>query len=139
VSFLGIATTLVLALGYILKEISRLLEVKNLINVCGEKRIDVKIYSFMFSYLKSLIRTNSGDSSKAFGLVCSVIVGSFIGVVIGVILLYDGLSDGTLDSDLWMVGWFLFCDSVFIFGGGLSKTLTDKWFEGIKKKKGGEV
>ena len=128
---------LMLILGYISKEISRLSGVKILIS--REKRIDTKIYSFMFSYLKSLIRTNSGDSSKAFGLVCSVIVGSFIGVVIGVVLLYDGLSDGTLDSDLWMVGWFLFCDSVFIFGGGLSKTLADKWFEEIKKKKGGEA
>ena len=82
---------------------------------------------FKFKYLKSLIRNDSGDSSKSFGLVCSVLVGSFIGIVIGVVLLYDGLKDGTLDSDLWMVGWFLFCDSVFIFGGGLNKTLAEKW------------
>ena len=82
----------------------------------------------MFKYFKSLIRNDSGDSSKSFGLVCSVLVGSFIGIVIGIVLLYDGLKDGTLDSDLWMVGWFLFCDSVFIFGGGLNKTLAEKWF-----------
>ena len=82
----------------------------------------------MFKYLKSLIRNNTGDSSKAFGLVCSVIVGSFIGIVIGVVLLYDGLLDGTLDSDLRMVGWFLVADSIFIFGGGLNKVLAEKWF-----------
>ena len=81
----------------------------------------------MFGYLKSLIRNNSGDSSKSFGLVSSVIVGSFIGIVIGIVLLYDGLIDGTINSDLWMVGWFLVADSVFIFGGGLNKTLTEKW------------
>ena len=89
---------------------------------------------FGFDYLKSLIRNNTGDSSKSFGLVCSVIVGSFIGVVIGIVLLYDGLIDGTLDSDLWMVGWFLFCDSVFIFGGGLNKTLAEKWFGARRKR-----
>lgn len=96
------------------------------------------IYLFfiiMFKYLKSLIRINTGDSSKSFGLVCSVIVGSFIGIVIGVVLLYDGLKDGTLDSDLWMVGWFLFCDSVFIFGGGLNKTLAEKWFSERRQPK----
>ena len=86
------------------------------------------IIMFGSKYLKSLIKNDSGDSSKSFGLVCSVIVGSFIGIVIGIVLLYDGLKDGTLDSDLWMVGWFLFCDSVFIFGGGLNKTLAEKWF-----------
>ena len=80
---------------------------------------------FMKNYLKSLIKVGSGDSSKAFGLVMSVVIGSFIGLVIGIVLLYDGLKDGTLDSDLWMVGWFLVADSVFIFGGGLTKTLTD--------------
>lgn len=98
------------------------------------KRIDAKFYSLMFKYLKSLIRNNTGDSSKSFGLVCSVIVGSFIGLVIGVVLLYDGLLDGTLDSDLWMVGWFLIADSVFIFGGGLNKTLTEKWFSARRKE-----
>ena len=90
---------------------------------------------FKFKYLKSLIKNDSGDSSKSFGLVCSVIVGSFIGIVIGVVLLYDGLKDGTLDSDLWMVGWFLFCDSVFIFGGGLNKTLAEKWFSARRQPK----
>ena len=108
------------------------------------KRIDMKetietfylfyFIMFEFNYLKSLIRNDTGDSSKSFGLVCSVIVGSFIGVVIGIVLLYDGLVDGTLDSDLWMVGWFLFCDSVFIFGGGLNKTLAEKWFGARRKR-----
>jgi uncharacterized BrkB/YihY/UPF0761 family membrane protein len=38
-----------------------------------------------------------------------------------------------------MVGWFLFCDSIFIFGGGLNKTLTEKWFGArIKKKEADE-
>ena len=90
---------------------------------------------FGTKYLKSLIKNDSGDSSKSFGLVCSVIVGSFIGIVIGIVLLYDGLKDGTLDSDLWMVGWFLFCDSVFIFGGGLNKTLAEKWFSARRQPK----
>jgi hypothetical protein len=108
------------------------------------KRIDMKetietFYLFLFimfefNYLKSLIRNDTGDSSKSFGLVCSVIVGSFIGIVIGIVLLYDGLVDGTLDSDLWMVGWFLVADSVFIFGGGLNKTLTEKWFGARRKR-----
>lgn len=83
------------------------------------------------------MRVNSGDSSKSFGLVMSVIVGSFIGIVIGVVLLYDGLSDGTLDSDLWMVGWFLVTDSIFIFGGGLNKTLSERHF--MNKGKGESV
>lgn len=80
---------------------------------------------FMLNYLKSLIRVNSGDSSKAFGLVLSAIIGAINGLFIGIILLYDVLMDGRIDSDIHELGWFLVFDSIYMFGGGLNKTISE--------------
>ncbi len=77
------------------------------------------------TYLKSLIRSGSGDSSKSFGLVISVIVGGLIGVAIFLILIYDLFYDGQVDTDLNDLGWFLICDSAYIFGAGLNKTISE--------------
>lgn len=79
----------------------------------------------MFRYFKSLIKSNTGDSSKSFGLVLSVIIGALIGFAIAIILIYDLFYDGKVDTDLNDLGWFLLCDSAFIFGAGLNKTISE--------------
>lgn len=76
-------------------------------------------------FLKSLIQNNNGMSCKSFGLVLSHIVGGLLGIVIGFVLVYDVISDGKLDSDLYAITFFLIGDSIYMFGGGLNKTLTE--------------
>ena len=79
----------------------------------------------MFRYFKSLIKSDTGDSSKSFGLVLSVIIGALIGFAVAIILVYDLFYDGKVDTDLNDLGWFLLCDSAFIFGAGLNKTISE--------------
>lgn len=76
-------------------------------------------------FLKSLIQNNNGMSCKSFGLVLSHIVGGLLGIVTGFVLVYDVISDGKLDSDLYAITFFLIGDSIYMFGGGLNKTLTE--------------
>ena len=52
----------------------------------------------MFNYLKSLIRTNSGDSSKSFFLVSVTLVGIFILIIIGGVMIYDVAQDGEIST-----------------------------------------
>lgn len=79
----------------------------------------------MWKYIKSLIKANTGNSSKSFGLVLSVIVGALIGICVCITLLFDVLSDGVITTDLDGLGWFLLCDGVYMFGGGLNKTISE--------------
>lgn len=85
-----------------------------------------------FEYLKLLIKPNSGNSSKSFGLVISAIVGGFAGLCVCFVLLYDVIVDGIIDTNLEDLGWFLICSAAYMFGGGLNKSLTDTF--GDKKK-----
>jgi len=88
----------------------------------------------MFKYLKSLIKTGTGDSSKSFALVLSAIVGALIGLCICFVLVFDVVKDGVISTSLSELGLFLMSVGVFMVGGSFSKTLTEKLEKGIKKK-----
>lgn len=77
-------------------------------------------------YLKSLIRANSLDSSKSFGLVISVLVGALVGVTICICLLIDVWRNGHIVTDLDSLGLFLLCAGGFMAGGGLNKALAER-------------
>ena len=79
------------------------------------------------NYLKRLIRNNTGDSAKSFGLVLSTIIGALIGICICFVLIYDVAVDGVISTDLDKLGWFLMADSVYIFGGGINKVLAERY------------
>lgn len=79
----------------------------------------------LWKYLGSLIKSGTGNSSKAFGLVLSALVGGFAGLCVCLVLLWDVIQDGQVGTDLEGLGWFLMCDGVFMFGGGLNKTLSE--------------
>ena len=83
-------------------------------------------------YLESLIKSNTGDSSKSFALVVSVLMGVIIGLVVCIALLYDLFSDGVVSMDLQDLGIFLLCSGGYILSSSGSKILTER-FE--KKKK----
>jgi hypothetical protein len=86
----------------------------------------------MKNYLKSLIKSGTGDSSKSFSLVLSALIGSFIGLCISFVLVYDVCVDGKIDTDLGELGVFLMAVGVFMVGGGFSKTMTEKLWKNKK-------
>lgn len=94
-------------------------------------------------YLKTLIKSDTGNSSKSFGLVLSAIIGGLIGLCVCIVLLYDVFEDGRVETDLEDLGWFLMCSAVYMFGGGLNKTISEtlgnkKSYTTAKKKTAGK-
>ena len=80
----------------------------------------------MKNYLKSLIKTGTGDSSKSFALVLSALIGALLGLCICFILIFDVAMDGMVNTSLGDLGIFLMAVGVFMVGGGFSKTMTEK-------------
>lgn len=78
------------------------------------------------TYLKSLIKAGTLDSSKSFALVLSVLVGSGIGLTVCFCLLWDVCANGYLKTDLDGLGVFLLCVGGFMAGGGVNKALGEK-------------
>ena len=80
----------------------------------------------MKNYLKSLIKSVTGDSSKSFSLVLSALIGALLGLCICFILVFDVAMDGVVNTSLGDLGVFLMAVGVFMVGGGFSKTMTEK-------------
>lgn len=80
----------------------------------------------MKNYLKSLIKSGTGDSSKSFSLVLSALIGALLGLCICFILVFDVAMDGVVNTSLGDLGVFLMAVGVFMVGGGFSKTMTEK-------------
>lgn len=77
------------------------------------------------NYFKSLATPNSGNSSKAFALLLSAIIGGLMGLSICFVLIYDIILDGKIDTNLNDLGWFLLCTGGYSFGAGAGKIITD--------------
>ena len=77
------------------------------------------------TYLKSLIRANSMDSSKSFSMVVSVLIGALVGIVVCVCLLVDVYKNGYIKTDLDSLGIFLLCAGGFMAGGGINKAIAE--------------
>ena len=77
------------------------------------------------SYFKSLAVPGSGNSSKAFALLLSAIVGALMGLCICFVLIFDVVIDGQVNTDLNELGWFLLCTGAYSFGAGAGKIITD--------------
>lgn len=79
----------------------------------------------MFKFLGSLVRNNTGNSSKSFGLVISAIVGAFMGIAVTVCLIWDVCVDGIVNTDLSDLGVFVLCVGAYTFGSGANKMLSE--------------
>lgn len=79
----------------------------------------------MIKYLKSLIQPHSGNSSKSFALLISSIMGAILTLCVGFILIYDVVDDGTVDTSLTDLGWFLLSIGAYSLGSGAGKIVTD--------------
>ena len=79
-----------------------------------------------FGYLKSLIATDTGNSSKSFTLVLSAIISFIAGIVICFTIVYDVLTNGFVKSDLESMGIFMLCMGGYMAGGGITKVFGDR-------------
>lgn len=79
----------------------------------------------MFKFLGSLVRNNTGNSSKSFGLVISAIVGAFMGIAVTICLIWDVAVDGIVNTDLSDLGVFVLCVGAYTFGSGANKMLSE--------------
>lgn len=81
--------------------------------------------SKLFEYFRSLIRANTLESSKSFGLLCSILTGSLLCVCICFCLVWDVCTNGFIKTDLDSLGWFVMGIGVYMAGGSLPKTISD--------------
>lgn len=79
----------------------------------------------IFEYLKSLIKANTLDSSKSFGLLCSILTGSMLGVCVIFCLVWDVCTNGYIKTDLYGLGFFIGCVGGLMFLGSAPKTISD--------------
>lgn len=76
------------------------------------------------NYLKSLIKSGSGDSSRSFALIISVLVGAFIGLIVAFVLVYDIITNGYIKTDMGELGTLLLCVGGYMVGGGINKVVS---------------
>lgn len=77
-------------------------------------------------YLKSLIKSNTGDSSKSFVLLLTCAVGALVGLCVCFCLVWDVCTNGYLKTDLGSLGLFVLCVGGFMAGGGVNKVLGER-------------
>ncbi len=86
----------------------------------------------LIRYLGSLIKTDTGNSSKSFTLVLSAIISFIAGLVMCAVIGYDGFKDGVIDTDLENAGIFMLCMGGYMAGGSISKIFGDRQRSKIK-------
>ena len=90
-------------------------------------------------YLKSLIKSGTGDSSKSFVLLLTCAVGALVGLCVCFCLVWDVCVNGYLKTDLGSLGLFVLCVGGFMAGGGVNKALGERLGKGSKTDKNKEV
>lgn len=80
----------------------------------------------IISYMASLIKAGTFDSSKSFSLVLSAIVGALIGLCVCFCIIYDVCKNSCIKTDLDSLGVFMLCVGGYMAGGGLSKVISEK-------------
>ncbi len=80
----------------------------------------------IISYMASLIKAGTFDSSKSFSLVLSAIVGALTGLCVCFCIIYDVCKNSCIKTDLDSLGVFMLCVGGYMAGGGLSKVISEK-------------
>ena len=89
----------------------------------------------MFKYLRSIIESGSGNSSKSFTLVLSAIISFIAGLTMCAVIAYDGFKDGVIDTNLEQAGIFMLCMGSFMAASGVPKIFGDR-MEGRMRRRG---
>ena len=94
----------------------------------------------IIKYLGSLIKNDTGNSSKSFALVMSTIVSFLTSLVICGILVYDVYCNGFIKTDLEALGIFIICVYSGNAASGVPKIFGDKYLSRAKmlRKNGDE-
>ena len=82
----------------------------------------------MFKYLKSLIETDTGKSSKSFALVMSTLISFIAGLTVCFVICFDVLTNGYVKTDLESTGIFMLCMGGYMAGSGVAKIFGDRSF-----------
>ena len=77
-------------------------------------------------FVSSLIRNDTGNSSKSYSLVLAASVGALIGITIAICLFIDVYRNGSIQTDLDSLGIFLLCVGGYMAGGGLNKMVSER-------------
>ena len=80
----------------------------------------------VIKYLGSLIKNDTGNSSKSFALVVSVILSFIVGLILCIVIAYDGFLDGRIDTDLEKAGIFIICVGSSVAASGIPKIFGDR-------------
>jgi hypothetical protein len=86
----------------------------------------------LLKYLGSLIKNDTGNSSKSFALVMSTIVSFITSLVICGVLVYDVYNNGFIKTDLEALGIFILCVYSGNAASGVPKIFSDKYFSKSK-------
>lgn len=89
----------------------------------------------LFEYLRSLIKANTLDSSKSFGLLCSILTGSLLCICVMFCLVWDVCTNGYIKTNLESLGWFLVGIGIYMAGGSVPKTISDMSKKRINNEK----
>lgn len=79
----------------------------------------------ILEYIRSLIKADTLDSSKSFGLLCSILTGSMLGMSVIFCLVWDVCTNGYIKTDLYGLGFFVGCVGGLMFLGSAPKTISD--------------
>lgn len=79
-------------------------------------------------YMVSLIRNDTGDSSKGFFLVCVTITGCLLLLTVGGILAYDALRDGRVDTDLPGLAALVGAVTAVFASAGVTKAMSERTY-----------
>jgi len=80
----------------------------------------------LIKYLGSLIKNDTGNSSRSFTLVLSALISFVAGLVMCSVIAYDGFKDGIIDTDLERAGIFMLCMGGYMAGSSVSKIFGDR-------------
>lgn len=77
-------------------------------------------------YIASLIRNDTGDSSKSFFLVCVTVTGCLLLVIVGAVLLCDVLRDGRIDTDMPGLAALVGAVTAVFASAGVTKAMSER-------------
>lgn len=77
-------------------------------------------------YMASLIRNDTGDSSKSFFLVCVTVTGCALLLTVGGVLLCDVLRDGKVDTDLPGLAALVGAVTAVFASAGVTKAMSER-------------
>ena len=80
----------------------------------------------IFRYLGSLIRNDTGNSSKSFALVMSTVMSFIMTLLVGGILLYDVYCNGYIRTDLESLAIFMICVYSGVPASGIPKIFGER-------------